>query len=379
MNVGGPARQVIELARGLRRFGYETTVATGEPHPWEGDLREDAEALGVRVVTIPGLGPRIRPAGDARAFAHLTRWLRREKPAIVHTHTAKGGALGRAAARAAGVPIVVHTFHGTVFDDYFGPFASRLIASTERWLARTTDRIVAVSHATADEVEAIGIDKEKLRVIEPVIDLAPFLALGGRSGHLRQRFGSFACGALIGWIGRFVPVKDPERFVQMAAILAAARADLGFVMVGAGPLEPRVRREVESRGLAPRFVITGFERSMAPVYADLDFLVSSSRREGMQVALLEAMAAGVLPVATSVGGAPELIADRRSGFLVPSAAPEALAEAVRGALELPAAELATLRTVARVRARERFGAARGLERHAETYDEIARRKGIRVC
>src|SRR5262249_42208325 len=123
LNVGGPARHVILLARGLAAYGYETTLVTGMPEGAEGDMTHLAEEARVRVVRVPTLSRSVHPLRDPRALADLTRVIRAERPDIVHTHTAKAGALGRLAARALGVPHIVHTFHGHVFEGYFSPVA----------------------------------------------------------------------------------------------------------------------------------------------------------------------------------------------------------------------------------------------------------------
>jgi glycosyltransferase involved in cell wall biosynthesis len=370
MNVGGPARQVLELARGLREYGYETTLATGSPESWEGDLRARAEELGIRVISIPGLASRVHPLRDARALAGLTSLMGRERPRIVHTHTAKAGALGRAAARLAGVDARVHTFHGTVFESYFSKGASRWIVRAERQLAKWASRIVAVSHATADELEGIGIPKEKIRVIEPVIDLAPFLGIERRSGGLRAELGVADDETLIGWVGRFVPIKDPLAFAAAAADAAGSHPRARFVMIGGGPLEAELRAQVERLGVGPRVAILGFRADMAQVYGALDLLVSTSRREGMPVVVLEAMAAALPSIVTSVGGAPELIVPERSGYLVPPADRSALVAAIGNALSLPREMRERLGAVGRVRARERYGLERGLRRHAQLYEEL---------
>jgi glycosyltransferase involved in cell wall biosynthesis len=141
-------------------------------------------------------------------------------------------------------------------------------------------------------------------------------------------------------------------------------------MLGAGPLEAALRARRESLGLVDKVSIAGFELDMPGALADLDIVVSTSLREGMQVAVLEAMAAGVLPIATAVGGAAELIADTRSGFLVPPSDPKGVAKQILHALDQPPSDLVTQRTVARLRARERFGLERGLARHAALYREL---------
>ncbi|MFN0205441.1 MAG: glycosyltransferase [Planctomycetota bacterium] len=370
MNVGGPARQMIELSRGMQKYGFETILATGEPAEWEGDLRPEAQAHGIEVITIPGLSSRVKLVSDGRAFVSLVSLMKRLRPQLLHTHTAKAGALGRLAARAAGVKPRVHTFHGTVFDHYFSAAASKWIIHIEKRLAKTTDRIVAVSHAVADELDRIGLPQEKIRVIEPVIDLEPFLSIQSRNIPFRTECGAGDGDILIGWIGRFVKIKDPLAFIEAASIAAADRNHLRFVMIGGGPLQDEMQQKAQRLKIDGRIVFLPFQPRMAEAYAGLDLLVSTSQKEGMPVAVLEAMAAAVPVVATAVGGTVELIADERSGFLVAPGEPRAAARAIERFLEMPAGESKTLRGVARVRARERFGLARGLERHAQMYQEI---------
>lgn len=268
MNVGGPARQVIELSRGLANRGFETVVATGEPAGWEGDLRSQAEAAGVRVVTVPGLAAPVRSLRDLQALAGLTKLLRRERPSLVHTHTAKAGVLGRLAAQAAGVAARVHTFHGTVFEGYFSPARSRWIVRVERTLARRTQRIVAVSHAVADELEQAGIDPAILRVIEPVVDLSGYLSTPRRKGALRRELGIATDEVLLGWVGRLVPIKRPQMLLDAAATLVASHPKARFVIVGAGPLEGELRASLESSSLRGKVHMLGFRSDMASVYSD---------------------------------------------------------------------------------------------------------------
>src|SRR5437870_3127053 len=122
LNVGGPARHCLLLGPALARRGFEQVLATGDLDAGEACALEREPWLGAgsRIARIPGLGRRISVRDDARALAALVGLLRRERPLVVHTHTAKAGALGRIAARIAGVPVVVHTFHGHVLSGYFG-------------------------------------------------------------------------------------------------------------------------------------------------------------------------------------------------------------------------------------------------------------------
>jgi glycosyltransferase involved in cell wall biosynthesis len=370
MNVGGPARQAIELSRGLASYGYETVLCTGESAAWEGDLRDEARRSGINIFTIPGLTPAIKPASDARALFALASLLRRVRPQLVHTHTAKAGVLGRLASRLAGTGRRVHTFHGTVFNQYFSKGAGRWIVRVERALARSTDRIVAVSHAVADELESAGIPAQKIRVIPPVIDLDPYLSI--RGGHLgfMARCGAAGGAPLIGWVGRFVAIKDPDCFVEAVALLQSALPEARFVMVGSGPLLGATQQKARDLRVDSRITFLPFQASMTDVYGGIDLLVSTSRKEGMPVVVLEGAAAGVPAVATEVGGSPELIAADRSGFLVPPGSPDAVAKAVARYFDLPPGDRLAMRGVARVRARERYGLRAGLERHAQMYEEI---------
>lgn len=370
MNVGGPARQIIELAKGLAPRGFDTILASGHPDAWEGSLLDAARGCHAEIVHIPGLGARVNPADDARAFAALVKLLRSRKPDIVHTHTAKAGALGRVAARFAPRGKRVHTFHGTVFNHYFSAAKSNWIMRVERMLAKSTDRIVAVSHAVADEIERIGVDAEKIRVIEPVIDLAPFLTIENRAGGLRRELNITDDQKLIGWVGRFVNIKNPAAFVEAAALAAANHPKARFVMIGAGPLEQETRALAAKLGLAEKIHFAGLRADMEHAYADLDILVNTSEKEGMPVSVLEAMAAGVVVVATNVGGTGELVAEDRSGWLVEPGDTAAVARSIGRWFEFPKAWRETMRGVARVRASEKFGLERGLARHEQMYREL---------
>ncbi|MDP7260227.1 MAG: glycosyltransferase, partial [Anaerolineales bacterium] len=145
MNIGGPAIHVADLASGLTRHGFETTLVAGQHGATEGDMSDLAQASGLSFQRLEQLSPRMAPWNDGVAFLRLFQLMRGVAPEVVHTHTAKAGALGRIAARLAGVPVVVHTFHGHVFRGYWGPAISRLAVAIERLLARFSTAIVTVS------------------------------------------------------------------------------------------------------------------------------------------------------------------------------------------------------------------------------------------
>jgi hypothetical protein len=165
LNVGGPSVHVILLTAGLRDRGYETRLVVGSEEAREGDLVDLAVEKGIELHRVAALGREIRPLSDFRAFWALLGLMRRFRPAVVHTHTAKAGFLGRLAARLSGVPVVVHTFHGHVLQGYFGPWKSALFTRIERLLARSTDALVAVSDAVKQDLVALRVaPAEKIRV-----------------------------------------------------------------------------------------------------------------------------------------------------------------------------------------------------------------------
>ena len=186
LNVGGPALHVSYLAHGLQERGYETTLVAGDVGRGEESMAFVAERAGVEVVRLPGLSRELSPVRDAVAAVHLARLIRRLRPDVLHTHTAKAGAVGRAAAILAGgrrPRVVVHTFHGHVLRGYFGRAGSLVFRAIETALARVTDQLVAVSPQVRDELVRLGVaPARKFAVIRLGIELEPRVACSEDSG-----------------------------------------------------------------------------------------------------------------------------------------------------------------------------------------------------
>lgn len=367
LNVGGPARHVLDTARGLAPE-HETTLFAGDVGPEEEEASAWILASGVVPERVPGLGRAVRPLDDLRALAHLTRRLRELRPDVVHTHTAKAGALGRLAARRAGVPLVVHTFHGHVLDGYFGAFASRAVVLAERWLARRTDAIVAVSDEVArDLVGRFRVaPREKVRVIPPGIDLAPFASIGDAArAAARAELALDPAAPVLLWTGRLVEIKRPELALDVARRVAAALPGAALLVAGGGPL----RAAVEA-GTPPCVRFLGVRDDAPRLLAAADLALLTSANEGTPVALIEAAAAGVPAVATRVGGVPSVVLDGATGVLAPSGDAAALADAAVTLLRQPARRRA-LGEAARAHAAERFSTRRLLADLRALYDELA--------
>ena len=317
LNVGGPAIHVGLLTSRLDPARFDTRLAAGTPERGEGsmfDLRPSLAAdVGDRLITVPGLG-RSLGVGDARAAYELAALIARFRPHVLHTHTAKAGALGRVSR----VPVVVHTFHGTVFAGHFRPGVEPALVATERALARAADAVLAVSPAVAADLERRRIGVGKTRVLPLGLDLAPLLAVPALAADAPP---------VVTLVARLVAVKDVPFFLQ-AASLVRDRVDGAEIRIaGDGPLRP----ELESA--APRWArFVGFQSDMAEVLASTSVVASSSRSEGSPVALIEALAAGRPVAAVPVGGVPDVVAGRPGAVLAPVRTPDALADAIVDAL-----------------------------------------------
>lgn len=328
LNIGGPARHALLLCRGLADE-FPTLLAAGRPPAAEGEMTDPD----VPIVRVPLVRP-VRPATDARALAAARRLLAEHRPRILHTHMAKAGLVGRAAALSLRErPRTVHTFHGHVLSGYFPGGVQRAFVSVERQLARRTDVLVAVSEQVRDELLELRIGRPaQYRVIPVGLDLSAHVAVEGPSGALRSRLGLPADVPLAGVIGRLVPIKDhPTLFEAVRRI-----PDVHLAVIGDGERRAEVEALARALGVAERVHFTGWWSDVPAALADLDVVVLSSRNEGTPVALVEALAAGRPVVATDVGGVRSVVRDGESGILVPPGDPASLAAAISALVADPA-------------------------------------------
>ncbi len=317
LNVGGPAIHAVLLTHEFRKRGYEALLVTGPVPETEGNMEYYASKWNVPFIQIQELIRPLAPMKDCVAFWKIYRILRREKPDIVHTHTAKAGTLGRAAALLAGIPTIVHTFHGNVLDGYFSPAKTRLFLFIERFLARFTDRLITVSKSQADELtKRYRIGKpDKMEVVRLGIDLDPFREAEGARHENTEH--SEARPLVVGWVGRLTEIKDPLFFVDVAAAMKSSGAIARYVMVGDGPLRNAIEARISKYGLQEDFRLSGWQREMSKVYSGIDLMVLTSVNEGTPVTMIEAMATGHSFVAFNVGGLADLmvgIAQEHEGF-----------------------------------------------------------------
>ncbi len=327
LNVGGPAQQLFGLTGALDALGWQTDVYAGVPGEAEGDLLGEAWRRGIFPTLVPGLSRDLRPWRDLRGLVQLLGALRRQRPDIIHTHLSKAGLLGRMAAAQLGIPCV-HTFHGHVLRGYFSPARSALLLRVERWLARRTQALIALSPRLRDELVELGVAcYSRLHVIRAARDLRGFVPDPQAGAALRARLGLPAAAVVLGMLGRLVEIKAPQNALAALARLRQHER-LHLLLAGDGPLRAALAAQIERLGLGARCQLLGWQEP-APFVAGLDALLLCSHNEGTPISLLEAFACGIPAVATAVGGVPDMFSpgqdrQRAEGWLVPDQDAQAL-------------------------------------------------------
>jgi len=378
--MGGPALHVSYLSAGLRGRGYETILVAGSVGQGEQSMSYVAEDLGVPVVTIPHLHREISPVRDLLATVRLARIIRAERPAILHTHTAKAGAVGRVAALLAGrrrPPIIVHTFHGHVLRGYFGRFWTGVFRLLERLLARITDVLVAVSPEVRDELVSFGVaPASKFRVIRLGIELDERLSLDDAArAETRRVMGIGEERFVVGWIGRMTAVKRTDVVLKAFRRLRDDGVDAVLCMVGDGPERRLVEDLAGELGVMRNALFPGYQEDVGPFFAAFDVFVLPSGNEGTPVTAIEALASGCPVVATRVGGVPDVVTDGEDGFLVEPGDIDGLAARLALLARDPALR-AALGGAGRERMRGRYAVDRLIDDIDRLYRDLLERKGI---
>src|SRR5262245_21029613 len=318
LNVGGPARHVVWLTEALRGDEFETMLIAGTVAEGERDMGDFAAAHGVTPTIFPEMSREISPR-DVVTVWKLFRLFRRYRPQIVHTHTAKAGAVGRAAGLLYRLVTpsarcrFVHTYHGHIFHSYYGKLKTRLFLTIERTLARlNTDRIVVLSEQQFHEIhETFGVGRRAQFAIVPLgID---FDALKGDGAALRRDLGIAPDEPVVGIVGRLTAIKNHDLFLRLAARL---RHRARFVVFGDGAERDALQQRAATLGLGDGLLFAG-TREPGDIYAATDVVALTSLNEGTPLALIEAMACGLPVVSTAVGGVVDLLGEARERTVGP--------------------------------------------------------------
>jgi len=373
LNVGGAALHVLELAAAQQGHGHRVLVAAGTLAPGEESMEYLASELGVPLRHVPSLGRELSLRRDGTAVRELLSLIRRERPDVVHTHTAKAGATGRIAAlvarrgRRSGL---VHTFHGHVLRGYFDPRRERVFRTAERLLALRTAVLVAVSVQVRDELVELGVaPRERFRVIPYGFDLTarsdPTAAARSR---LRLGLGLADEAFLVGWAGRLTAIKRPLDLIRTLGALRALGVDAALCLVGDGPERSEVEALARTLGIAEHCHLVGYRRDVRDWYGAFDAFCLTSANEGTPVAAIEALAARRPVVATRVGGMPAVVDEGETGFLAAPGDTEGLASRLAELARDPELRRA-FGTLGASRMQERYSSGRMLAELEALYRE----------
>ena len=319
LNVGGPAKHVVWLTSGLDEAGYRSLLVAGSVPEGEEDMGYFADELGVKPLYIPEMSREIS-LKDAVTTWKLFRLFLRERPEIVHTHTAKAGTVGRVAGLfyrwlTPGVLIgrprrckFVHTYHGHVFHSYYGRAQTSVFLTIERVLARlVTDRVVVVSEQQKEEIGRIfRVGRaDQIRVIPLGLDLSSFQAYASRRERFRDELGITDDTVLVGIVGRLTEIKNHELFLQIVA--RTNLENVRFVIIGDGSLRETLEQRAQELGIKEKVFFAGGRKDPEYFYPALDICALTSRNEGTPLTLIEAMANARPVIATTVGGVVDLL------------------------------------------------------------------------
>jgi glycosyltransferase involved in cell wall biosynthesis len=379
LNMGGPAIHVANLAAGLQTRGYQTTVVAGSLARGEDSMAFLAERLGVPVVSVPEIQREVSAIHDLRSAVRVASLIREERPHILHTHTAKAGAIARAAAMLAGdarPPVVVHTFHGHVLKGYFGPTRTAFFRRVEQTLARTADVLVAVSPEVRDELVELGIaPREKFAVIRLGIPLEERLGDPTADADYRRLYGIPPDAFVVGWVGRMTGVKDTGAVLEIVRAAREQGVEAVLCMVGDGPDRVRLEQLAHEIGIARHCYFVGYQEDVAGYYRLFDAFLLPSVNEGTPVSAIEALASGTPVVANRVGGVPDVVRDGVDGFLVEHGDVEGAGRRI-AALAEDAKLRAKLGDAGRARVLERYAVSRLVDDVDRLYRALLDAKGV---
>ncbi|MCP4745082.1 MAG: glycosyltransferase family 4 protein [Desulfobacteraceae bacterium] len=314
LNIGGPSVHCSILSKGLNNKQFQSKLVAGSISRDEGDMSYLINANGL-LIKIPELQREINFLKDIKAFLKITRIIFREKPDIVHTHMAKAGAISRASVFVCNLVFnrkikTVHTYHGHVLSDYFGPLKSWFFIWVEKVLSKSTDAIISLSSTQKWELSKKYklTSDDKIHTINLGFDLTRFVNTNEK-GLIRKSLGLNDKTILIGIVGRLVPIKNHFLFLDSAKKIKEKYPDkpIKFLIVGDGELRYQLEAYAFDSGIRDSVIFYGWAKKMEDIYTDIDILLLTSNNEGTPVSIIEAMASSVPVITTGVGGVKDLL------------------------------------------------------------------------
>ena len=330
LNLGGPTLNVAYLTKYLEPE-FETILLAGQKDDSEASSEFIVHQLGIEPRYVRSMYRSLNPFKDIAAYFEIKRFIEEFKPDIVHTHAAKSGALGRLAASRAGVPVIVHTFHGHVFHSYFGRFKSWVFRQIERYLAKKTTKIITISEAQRYEIAEVFkiAPLSKFTIVPLGFDLDRFqVDQNAKRQSFRTEFGIDDETVCIGIVGRLVPVKNHALFLRALQYLNKnAKQKYCAFIVGDGESRAEIEQLATELGISyiagpnakvsdsTQLVFTSWRRDIDYVNAGMDIIALTSTNEGTPVSLIEAQAANKAIVSTRVGGIKDIVIEGETALL----------------------------------------------------------------
>lgn len=362
MNVGGPAVLVADLMRSLDSQKFSTVLVTGYCDENESDYLDEV-AQDVAAIRIPGLGRSVSPLKDLGAFFLLISEIRKFKPDVIHTHTAKAGVLGRLAGLIARPQAKrVHTFHGHLLHGYFGSGKTRLVVLFEKVLGLITHKLVAIGNVVKNDLVRAGIAPDsKFEVIYPGLQELDRYS----RAEAQSALGLYPSRKYLVFVGRLTTIKRPERLIDLARFLKDNDPDSWLLIAGAGEMLEPLSAQAKKEALPVSFL--GWRKDIGAILSASDIAVLCSDNEGIPLTLIQASQAGLPIVSTHVGSVSDIVINGTTGLLT-EVSSKGLIEGVSRLLDDPALGQ-RFGKAGEERAREFFSSRAMVERHQRLYSQ----------
>ena len=363
MNVGGPAVIVAELMRGLDKSAFEQILVTGFCDENEADYL-DTVAKDIKATRIAGLGRSVSLIADLKAFFGLVSIIRKYKPDVIHTHTAKAGVLGRLASLLAGRGAVrVHTFHGHLLHGYFNSVVTKVVILIEKFFAARTSVLIAIGSKVKDELISAGIGRnDKYRVFFPGLPTPKIIS----KADAQTALGISSQTLYISFVGRLTQIKRPDRLLDVANECKTRGLDVHFLIAGEGELFESCKERAKREDLNLTFF--GWRSDIDQIFAASDIAILTSDNEGIPLTLIQAAQASLPIVATNVGSISDIVISESTGYLTAKNASD-MADAIEK-LARDAQLRKMMGEAGKARATQYFSLERMLKDHTDLYRSL---------
>lgn len=345
-NLGGPTYNAAYLTKYLSD-DFETLLVGGEKYEEEESSEFILDELGIKPIIIPEMQRSINRKNDTIAYRKIKEIIKEFKPDIVHTHASKAGTLGRLAAKKMDVPVIIHTFHGHVFHSYFGKTKTKFYKNIERYLAKKSTKIIAISDIQKNE---LAIDHkickpEKIEVIPLGFDLSRFQEnVEEKRKSFREKYKVLDDEIAIGIIGRLVPIKNHQFFIEVVSnVLKSTTKKVRFFIIGDGEEKQNLKDlctqkkldfvEWEEAKKTALITFTSWVKNIDWANAGLDIITLTSLNEGTPVSLIEAQASNKPIVATNCGGVKNVTKEGETALIYEVSEKQKFGDALLGLIE----------------------------------------------